>query len=346
MQSENNESLSMSQLDTIKTRYPNFELSYESMLHNKVPDKYEIAFAIPIGKKCIAWYTFYKDRDVLILMDLNKEKKIVNATIMRCNFNFELSYGTIFYGSILPDFNVFIIEDIHYYKGIHVSTLCTKDKFPYILDVINNNITHEPGNLSFALPVFWYHNKELIIKPEIHSTIPYQVHHIQYRCLSEIKPFLNYTAKTEKEKKIADIDIYIPITSDYRKPQFKHPSIFVVKPDIQYDIYRLYVYGKNNSLVYYNTAYIPDYKTSVFMNKIFRNIKENDNLDYIEESDDEDDFQNTEPDKYVKLQKSLQMECVFHTKFKRWIPKKIVYKQRVVHISQLQFVKNTYHKHN
>ena len=75
MQSNNNEILSMSQLDSIKSRYPKFELSYESMLHNKVPDKYEIAFAIPIGKKCIAWYTFYKDRDVLILMDLNKEKK-------------------------------------------------------------------------------------------------------------------------------------------------------------------------------------------------------------------------------------------------------------------------------
>ena len=49
--------------------------------------------------------------------------------------------------------------------------------------------------------------------------------------------------------------------------------------------------------------YIPDYKTSVMLNKIFRKIRENDNLDYIEESDDEDDFQNTEPDKYVDLKK-------------------------------------------
>ena len=71
------------------------------------------------------------------------------------------------------------------------------------------------------------------------------------------------------------------------------------------------------------------------MNKLFRKIKENDNLDYIEESDDEDDFQNIEPDKYVNLQKSLQMECVFHNKFKRWIPKRIVRNQRIVHISQL-----------
>ena len=80
------------------------------------------------------------------------------------------------------------------------------------------------------------------------------------------------------------------------------------------------------------------------MNKLFRKIKENDNLDYIEESDDEDDFQNIEPDNYVNLQQSLQMECVFHNKFKGGIPKKTVYKQRVVHISQLQFVKNNYYR--
>jgi len=41
-------------------------------------------------------------------------------------------------------------------------------------------------------------------------------------------------------------------------------------------------------------------------------------------------------DKYVDLNKSLLMECVFHTKFKRWIPIKVVDKRaKVVHISQL-----------
>mgnify|MGYP003328747202 CR=1 FL=1 len=53
------------------------------------------------------------------------------------------------------------------------------------------------------------------------------------------------------------------------------------------------------SLHYYNIMFIPDYKTSVMMNNIFRKIKENKNLDYIEESDDEDDFQNIDIDKYV-----------------------------------------------
>ena len=73
------------------------------------------------------------------------------------------------------------------------------------------------------------------------------------------------------------------------------------------------------------------------MNKIFRKIKENDNLDYIEESDDEDDFQNIEQDKYVDMNKEVQMECTFNYKFKRWIPNKIVYNRKIIHISQLQY---------
>ena len=71
------------------------------------------------------------------------------------------------------------------------------------------------------------------------------------------------------------------------------------------------------------------------MNKIFRKIKENENLDYIEESDDEEDFQNICEDKYVDLNKKVQMECSFSYKFKRWIPLRIVRNQRIIHVNQL-----------
>ena len=77
------------------------------------------------------------------------------------------------------------------------------------------------------------------------------------------------------------------------------------------------------------------------MNGLFRKIRENQNLDYIEESDDEEDFQNIEEDQYVDLQKSLSMECIFHTKFKRWIPIKVIYNgAKIIHISRL--VRNYY----
>ena len=72
------------------------------------------------------------------------------------------------------------------------------------------------------------------------------------------------------------------------------------------------------------------------MNSLFRNIRENKNLDYIEESDDEADFQDVNPNKYVDTDKTIKMECMFHTKFKRWIPIKCADKfNKVIHISRL-----------
>ena len=72
------------------------------------------------------------------------------------------------------------------------------------------------------------------------------------------------------------------------------------------------------------------------MNGLFRNIRENKNLDYIEESDDEDDFQNMNEDKYVDINKIVLMECVFNHKFKRWTPIKVVDKYtKVVHLNKL-----------
>ena len=56
------------------------------------------------------------------------------------------------------------------------------------------------------------------------------------------------------------------------------------------------------------------------MNKLFRNIKENYNLDALEESDDEDEFENVREDKYVYLDRSFKMNCEYNAKFKKWYP--------------------------
>jgi hypothetical protein len=122
----------------------------------------------------------------------------------------------------------------------------------------------------------------------------------------------------------------------FHKPQYKMTTMFHVMADIQFDIYHLYAFGKNNTSVYYGVAGIPTIKTSVFMNGLFRNIKENQNIDYIEESDDEDDFENIDHTKYVDLNKKLVMECVFHNKFKKWVPVHVCPPNtRIVHISKL-----------
>jgi len=59
------------------------------------------------------------------------------------------------------------------------------------------------------------------------------------------------------------------------------------------------------------------------MNRLFRNIKENNNLDALEESDDDEEFENMKDDKFVYLDKCVIMECIFNKKFEKFVPIKV-----------------------
>ena len=60
------------------------------------------------------------------------------------------------------------------------------------------------------------------------------------------------------------------------------------------------------------------------MNRLFRKIKENENLDALEESDEEEEFENDKEDRHVYLEREYSMQCSYHYKFKKWVPIKIV----------------------
>ena len=430
--------LTQIQTQSLLKRFSHFELSYETIAHKKVFDSYNIGLAIPNGKKFFAWFTFYNDKDVCYIMEINREKKITSIQIIDTPFDKSLSLGTILYGTIVPSSinskvedeknysklleslssplstppllqnkEIFLIEEIYYFKGIHLKNMTFGEKLGYIEQLFIQKLLIQRfgfSNLIFALPFIWCIKQTLSIpssSPEfsvsdtsatppllqtlsipsssprqvcefsvsdtsatppllqttesdiftefeqLKKQIPYIVHHIQLRQLTKINPYLNIPLNTilsrmnqrEKEKSIIPPSICIhkpKFTMDYNKPQYKYPTVFKVIPDIQYDIYHLYAYGKNKESIYYNTAYIPNIEKSVFMNNLFRNIRENKNLDYIEESDDEEDFETIALDKYVDLNKVYNISCIFNQKFKRWVPYQVVSKEtKIVHISKL-----------
>ena len=352
--------LSQQQLSYLLKRLPDFELSYETISHNKVSPEYNIAFAIPTGKKAYIWFTFQNDIDVCYYMDLNKEKKITKCIQLdnTIDFKTQLSLGTILYGSIIIDETTkkqwFVIEDLMYYKGISMKKTLLNEKLLFLADFMkitpHNKI--QGKDFVFMLPMIWRvtidNELPIQIPDEINKIIGYNAHHIQYRTSKCIKPYLNVllTRKIIQATNINNKNTVVKqsnhrfetirINMDFGKPQYKYPAVFQVTADIQFDIYHLFAFGKNNIPVYYNIAYVPNYKSSVFLNGLFRNIRENKNLDYIEESDDEDDFQNMNEDKYVDINKVVLMECVFNQKFKRWTPIKTVDKYtKVVHLNKL-----------
>lgn len=340
-------------------RFPStIKLSYETIPHKKVSPNYNLALSIPVGKKAFTWITFYKDKlSACFLMELNRDKVITKVSYVQSFTETKPNYslGTILYGTLCENLNdnkqVFIIEDIFYYKGISLITQCFGDKLGYIYKMMTDNISN--NDISFLLPVLWgsnykeYYDCPANIPKDIIAKIPYQIHHIQYRCLSVISPYLNVTLSRIKN---VELDVNLtektvlptneielkPFYTDVSKRQYRYPTVFRCKPDLQYDVYQLYAFGKNNKLIYYGLPHIPNLETSMMMNKIFRKIRENTNLDYIEESEDEEDFENTDDTKFVFLEKYVNIECVYYSKFKKWIPKRVVGNHcKVVHIMNL-----------
>jgi hypothetical protein len=154
-------------------------------------------------------------------------------------------------------------------------------------------------------------------------------------------PYLNHTFKARAFTSATAVEpiIYIPRNDlDFGSSAYKSEAVFRVMADIQSDIYLLYAYNDaaENKFDFVDIAYIGSFKDRVFMNSLFRNIRENLNIDYGEESEDEDMFQNTNVDKYVDLKREYRMVCAFHQKFKKWVPLRTVdAKSRCVNLSQL-----------
>jgi len=344
--------LNANQYSDVMNRCPKLELSYETISHKKVPDSYKVCLAIPHGKKAFIWFTFFKNEDVCFFMELGKDKKVTRIKIITNKVPMKLALGTVLYGTIYEDPHIestviqFVIEDVFFHEGIPLKKLTFGEKLGFIEAFLNNNNEIPIDNIRFFLPIMWKRGLEEdnVIPVSLNKTISHPIHHIQHRTLNTISPYLNVLIgrKIVSGAIVEPLsDLFIPPAVpkyEFSKPQYKMPAVFEVKADLQFDIYHLYAYGERCKKIYYGLAYIPNYKTSIFMNGIFRRIKENKNLDAIEESDDEEDFQDSRIDKYVDLKKTVSVECVFNQKFKKWTPIRTVKpgpNAKIVHMGRL-----------
>ena len=360
--------------------FPNVELSYENIihktLHNPSTPSTDFVLAIPEGTKYFAWFTTYKAQNVCVLLEISENKKICNIQIASTCFHNQLSYGTIFYGTLFKHNNAsfFCTEDIFYYKGKDISrnTFLSKlELFRHIFSTEIKQLAYTPNNIVFGLPLISSSYSELITSADL---LPYQIKYIQfkyaqrscatitnmkYNCStttdyinSEFKtsPTKTPSAKTPSANAIAAQGVQSltygsqhtyqnnrnnpsSYTNNHSfstpKLDSKREIVFKVKPDIQNDIYNLHLFD-NNVESFHEVAYITDYKTSVMMNKLFRNIKENQNLDALEESDDEEEFQNEEIDKFVHLDREFNMVCTYNFKYRKWMPIRVATKTEQV----------------
>lgn len=302
----------------------------------------EIYFIIPKGKKYLVWF---KNNECFFL-ELDAQRKIVTITKKNVSHAFPnntILYGTHFYIRKIKNNRencdttyYFTIENIHYYNGLHLDTISVFEKLKKI-----NDFFKQQQQLNSQKQ----HNAVEIGLPHISSSL---------KGASDIKPFYSafciqkrHCSNTSNEYEnvfyfnSVNTQLYAPLPEPSLAPA---PAIaftaankvnnngnngkykfFMVKADIQNDIYHLSnpdgsANNANPNVENELIASIPDYKTSVMMNSLFRNIKENKSLDALEESDDEDEFENVNLDKFVDLSKKIKMKCIYNYKFKKWTP--------------------------
>jgi len=369
------------------------KLSYETIAHKKVTSDYSICVAIPYGRKAYMWWTYYKNNLVCCLLELNRTNTIgENVSFVNAPSPKDFELGTIISGVLVDDsvveeeddscscsgsgsgtskktFQYFLVDDIYMYKGQIMNKFQPQpfqQKLGYMIDLFKHIRPLETAEHHIYLDYHTFWKRDVNISDDTvpqNISIPYNIRYIQYRNIHDILPNINVSIhkKPVWNPVIVADDVWnqaekpcIPNwTLDLHKHLYKQPSLFWVKADMSHDMYYLYAKDSQKKPTIYQYAFVPNYKTSVMLNQMFRTIKENENIDYIEESDDEDTYEDICHDKFVDLHKMVLMECLFDRKFRKWIPVREASSNLeiyVPYINQLVIMKqpsntNTVHRH-
>jgi hypothetical protein len=301
--------------------------------------------------------------------------------ILDACFDRSLVFGTVFGGVLFrtkqqqQQCQFFSIHSIYWHKGYPVPPLNATDHIRLCEDIFASNDIRQvsytkQNSIIFGLPVLCNteHDAQRIMRD-----LPYETFAIQFRYFKHTRVFQQIlqdrssgnvapapTPAVAHFHALAPVPVVAapvvaaPVVAlPTSKRVFTPPpdemltniqATFMVRPNIQNDIYELYVLPSatisrnagGGGHVFHNFAHISGYKTSVMMNRLFRNITENERLDTMEESEDECDFENTEPDKYVTLTKECKMLCRFNKRFCRWVPIELAPRGDIITDSQVK----------
>ena len=295
---------------SIVHRFPNIKLYTNNFNIPHLIDNADYYVLKPKGRKAHLWFTYYKKDLLCLLIFINNYSNISDDTNefyyyninydKRLCFNNVLLNGIYFYKNIKKVMkHYFILDNVLNYNSFNLDKLTSNEY---------NNFTCKLNLYKLLLPLLINTNYSIYlgIILDNYSNIFKFIYKLDYNlysisCYNNNRFLGNFLINNN-----GALDKSVPAN-------------FKVYACINQDIYKLYIL-ENNEEVFYDYALIDSYKTSVFMNSLFRTIKENSNLDLLEESDSEEEFENTNLDKFVNLEKSCIIECIYNKKFKKWIP--------------------------
>ena len=292
----------------------------------------------PKGRIAYLWFTYYK-KDLLCLLSFINNKNVedesnefykfdINYDNTLC-YNNVLLLGTYFYKKTKTNahYHYFIVDStINYNVYNNVLTTNLSVNFTLKLNICKKVLYHIVNNSLNNYLKNNYFNVYLGIILDNYDTIFKLIYKLDY----EIYCISCYNSN----KYLGNFIITNKLLNNDEK---NYGCNFKVSACINQDIYNLFIL-ENNKETFYDYALIDTYKTSVFMNGLFRKIKENKNLDLLEESDSEEEFENTSLEKYVDLNKSYIIECIYNKKLKKWIPRNLAKNNYIIDKNKLNLI--------
>lgn len=287
----------------LNKRFPiDVELCYGKHLSRKVPaDLYQV---VPAGKRCFIWFTYDKFNGGNTCYIVSNHKGAYTFEQVLASFDDELAYGTVFSGVLISspgnyDQRIFCIDFVSYYKGVYVRNNNFQKKLLTLSKVFNkpelSNVISEKV-LKFTLPILCrtFHEAQSYM-----GKLPYKTHGVR---------LINYKDK----EPLGDVTL---MASEIEEQTF----IFTVRPNQEPDSYSLFGIDKDTgNRKYAGKAIVCSYEQSKKLNSLFRIIRENADIDLIEESEDEDSFEDISEQKFIKRTNNIKMHCKFNLKFRKW----------------------------
>jgi len=290
----------------------------------------------PKGRRGYLWFTYYKKEMLCLLIFINNKKL---DDISNEFYKYEINYdNTLCYNNVL-------LVGTYFYKYNNNKPLCLQHYY-----VIDNVLSYNYYNSIISVNNSSSLNLKLNLSKKVVQHISNAIFNIylgiilnNYDSIFKTVYKLNYDIYSvscySSNKYLGNFILNIQLSKTINKNEYNYGYNFKVTASITPDIYNLYIL-ENNKEVFYEYALIDSYKTSVFMNDLFRKIKENKNLDLLEESDEEEEFENINVEKYVNLQKFYIIECFYNKKFKKWIPKNLAKNNYIIDKNKINLIKN------
>lgn len=283
-------------LRDIVNELPQFSMESASKSDSRVFG-YDSCHAIPKGKRALGWWHVSQDGPICHILCLDSRSGGISCGYQyMSSFDDIISAGTIVSGTlfVVKERSFFAMSDVYQYAGTMISNIGYSRRETYIAVIGRhlNPINYNTQCITFGKPVSAVSYKELSVKIR---DLSYEVSSIVYSHhdwgVGKIRPFIAHGQSTHKA----------------------HECVFAVTPHVSQDVYELRC--QDSSALRW--ACVQSLAESIKLNKSFRKIRENDDVDLGEISPDESEFEDIDPAKYIK-RRTIRMTCRYDYKFRKW----------------------------